>query len=83
MGTRAIEVNKYSLSDLAWISRCLFPSDFARELIEMGVDNATAVYLASAAKGKNVLALWQEFISDEETCALIERYIDWWLEKHK
>ena len=57
--------NLYSLEDLAWISRCLFPVDFYNELLEMGVEQQTAYDLSCFARpnpqqqSKNILDVYQ------------------------
>lgn len=63
----------YTLAQLAYFDRCLFPSDMAVKLLDKGVheNNADAVeqfIVNERRKGNNVgiVRLYQEFISIEE-----------------
>jgi len=81
-------MSKYSLSDLAWLSRCLFPKNFHEELEALGIDDFIRFDLAravNAADGRirNILELYQEFISDQDSIDAIEKYCDWWIQKNK
>lgn len=59
-------MNKYSLKDLAWLSRCLFPVNFYEKLLELGFDRDDAYCVAALShpahkddRPKNILDVYQ------------------------
>lgn len=81
----------YTLADLARLSRCLFPGDFLRELVEMGLSRADALDLSrmlrpggKEGRTRNILELYQECLAstDSTYADAIENYCQWWLRKH-
>ena len=79
----------YSLDQLAWFDRCLFPEDFKNSLIEVGASehDAYAVFLFicnERRKGNKVgiIGLYQEFITDTELCSKFETVVANFFEKH-
>lgn len=80
----------HSLENLAWISRCLFPVDFYKELIKLGVDKDIAFALSSFAsvapnqRPKNILNVYQDCLGstiEKELIEVIEMYIENFLKK--
>jgi len=53
----------YSLEFLCWINRCLFPKDFKRDLIDLGVDNMVAYTLSTTLErhSRDILVLYQAY----------------------
>lgn len=77
---------KYSLSDLAWLSRGLFRDDFRAELQLMGVENLLAYNLAAhieRGEHMNILSLYQTVIDSSEYTSIIDQYCTYWLTNHK
>ena len=79
--------NVYTLSKLAWLSRCLFPNDFRDELIRMGADKVTAGEIARLSrdrngKGRNILEIYQIVIGCEEHVRIIECYCVYWFKRN-
>lgn len=81
--------NTYTLDKLAWLSRCLFPTDFRKELIEMGVDEDDAIMLSMLVntrdnRGRNILEIYQESLAcvePEKYTKIIDDYCEWWLKE--
>ena len=74
---------KYSLSDLAWLSSCLFPEDFRCQLVEIGVDKYTSFELSKLVQAdgrhRNILEIYQIYRSDDEVTKILDNYCAWWL----
>jgi hypothetical protein len=65
------------LAKLAHIDRCLFPKDFEEELKELGADDMTAHMMGLAVKdGKGIVEIYQGFISNEDICEILDRYVE-------
>ena len=74
---------KYSLEFLAWVNRCLFPDDFERDLIELGVGPFMAMAYAELVRrqGKDILGVYQTYISSKESQEHIEMYLQMMMDK--
>jgi hypothetical protein len=79
-------MKSYTLDQLAWFNRCLFPDDFAGELRDIGgmdADEASFLklifrsHVKAAGKGLNILDIYQEFaINNTETQLCIARVLE-------
>lgn len=79
----------YTLEELAWLSRCLFPGDFKKELLAMGIDKDDSRMLSEMintreGRGKNILELYQESLAcvdPDYYTKIIDDYCKKWLDK--
>lgn len=72
-------MNKYSLDELAFVDRCLFPGDLINDLEEAGFKGAS-MYKGffielSITNSLSVLRVYQEFISDDELIKALDKVI--------
>jgi hypothetical protein len=85
-------MTKYTLEELAWLSRCLFPVKFYEDMLEMGVDrqdayNLSAMSHPNGGRAKNIIDVYQGclcFVEDdyrEKQIAVLHQYIDNFLKK--
>jgi hypothetical protein len=72
----------YSLAQLARFDRCLFPDDLADSIIVAGNYTRSEAILCrmnirSMSKNKklSVVAVYQEFITDERFCTALEKVL--------
>jgi hypothetical protein len=72
----------FSLDQLAHFDRCLFPDDLADEIAKAGNYSKNEVLvlkmnLQSMARNKKlgVVAVYQEFITDERFCTALEKVL--------
>lgn len=76
------------LDFLAWVNRCLFPSDFEDELISLGVDKTVAfglrlVVTSERNRVKGIVDVYQDCITSEEDKAALGLYLEYMADKHK
>lgn len=76
------------LDFLAWVNRCLFPTDFEEELIRLGVDKTVAfglrlVVTSERNRTKGIVDVYQDCISSESDKAALGLYLEHMAEEHK
>ncbi|MFQ3188899.1 MAG: hypothetical protein ACI936_000019 [Paraglaciecola sp.] len=89
-----LQPEKFSLQALALLSQCLFPGDFKEELLNIGIDNETAVDLSlminnkshALSRNKNIIDLYQDCLGAsapfrKRYIDAIEKYTTWFVTK--
>jgi len=69
---------------LCWVNRCLFPVDFQRELVELGMNEADAFILSRSKSARCILELYQEWCvgtGGEEFKVYVDKWIEMMREK--
>lgn len=69
---------RYTLDQLAWFNRCLFPADLKAGLIKHGLESWDASYVVQhyvANTRIGVLGLYQEYITDPKVTQALDRMV--------
>lgn len=59
----------FTLEQIAWFDRCLFPDDFKQDLIKVGCPEIDATVISSYLKrnpSSSIVNIYQEFITDKD-----------------
>lgn len=68
----------YTLDQLAWYNRCLFPDNLYRDILEVGGDEGMAMDARNYVKRNpkaGILGLYQEYITDKEFIDVLEKLV--------
>lgn len=81
-------MNSYTLEELAWFDRTLFPDDFYSDLVEAGMPELDARVISmwiknELKKGRSVgiVNIYQEYITDPEYCNIFDKVVSNFLKK--
>lgn len=71
---------------MTWVDRCLFPNNFEKELIELGVDKETTLWLklfirSKKDHNKEIVELYQGFIDSKSGRKALVKYLNFMYKK--